>query len=199
MALKSRKPNGSHGRGNGRYAIDTGVLRSRAEQMTVSVAVIARKVDEVAEGTATQVRGLGTTLADMNEIVASLGETADQAESARASSDGLVSSINEIAASMLFRQHDDRQVLILLMTSHKLEDVDAMHIRHVEIEDHELNPPNRQLLNASRPVPASRNSDDSSPCRDARTIFRMVGESSTIRILCIKKLHPLHQACRNHR
>ena len=42
---------------------------------------------------------------------------------------------------------------------------------------------------ASRPVEASMNSEDSSPCREALTIFRMVGESSTMRILCIKRQH----------
>ncbi|HET9467565.1 MAG TPA: hypothetical protein VFO48_04095, partial [Vicinamibacterales bacterium] len=98
MASQSRKTNGSNG-GHGR-GIDTKTLRSRAELVTVSAAGIARIADEVAQGSVAQLGTLDEALGDMNEIVASLGETAIQAESATNSSEALVSSVNEIAASI---------------------------------------------------------------------------------------------------
>src|SRR5215216_3839985 len=80
----TRKSNGPNGRGNG----------------AGSMAGFSRLADEMAGGALLQVRGLESATDDMNEIVASLSETASQAESARMSSDGLVSSVNEIAASI---------------------------------------------------------------------------------------------------
>jgi methyl-accepting chemotaxis protein len=80
----TRKSHGGNGRGNG----------------VTPMAGFTRLTDEMAGGALLQVRGLGGAVEDMNEIVASLSETAAQAESARTSSDGLTSSVNELAASI---------------------------------------------------------------------------------------------------
>src|SRR5215207_3238121 len=99
MASTSRKSNGSNGRSHG-TPFDTSALRTRAEQMSLSIAGIARVVDEVAEGATAQSRTLDSAIGDISELLTSLGHTAGQAESAKVSSEGLVSSVNEIAASI---------------------------------------------------------------------------------------------------
>ena len=75
-------------------------LRSRAELVTVSAAGIARIADEVARARRRSCGSLDAALSDMNDVVASLIDTAGQAESATNSSEGMVSSVNEIAASI---------------------------------------------------------------------------------------------------
>ena len=99
MASHSRKPNGSNGTHGTRF-IDSEAIRSRAELVTVSAAGIARIADEVAQGATSQLGSLDAALAEMNDVVASLIDTAGQAESATNSSEGMVSSVNEIAASI---------------------------------------------------------------------------------------------------
>ncbi|MEO5742176.1 MAG: methyl-accepting chemotaxis protein, partial [Vicinamibacterales bacterium] len=80
--------------------MNAAVLRTHAEQMSLSIAGIVRTAGEVAEGTTVQARTLDSTLSHLGELSASLADTAGQAESATMSSDGLLSSINEIAASI---------------------------------------------------------------------------------------------------
>ena len=80
MASQSRKPNGSNGTTSARL-IDAEAIRSRAELVTVSAAGIARIADEVAQGATSQLGSLDAALGDMNEVVASLIDTAGQAES----------------------------------------------------------------------------------------------------------------------
>src|SRR5262245_21990130 len=98
MAPQSRRTNGA----NGLYSrgIDIVTIRSQAEQVSLSAAGIARIADEVAQGATVQLGSLDGALGEMNEVVASLLDTAAQAESATNSSESLVSSVNEIAASI---------------------------------------------------------------------------------------------------
>ena len=73
------------------------------------------------------------------------------------------------------------------MLSHELEHVHAVHIGHVEVEDHEGDRPQGDLLDRLEAVGRlDEFRRSSSGRRDARTIFRIVAESSTMRILRIR-------------
>src|SRR6185503_16765120 len=95
--------NGINGMVNGQggyAAADPHLLRSEASHITDAVTRIARITDEVSEGADTQVRSIDSALSGLNEMSASLRETATQADVVTASTDGLVSSIAEVAASI---------------------------------------------------------------------------------------------------
>jgi len=87
-----------NGRGNGhRAAIDTRAALDQALRVTEAAGVIARLSDEFAQGATSQVRSLDDALTGLNEMAASLGETASQATTIAGSTDQLVSSITEVA------------------------------------------------------------------------------------------------------
>ena len=87
---------------NGRVApaFDTRLVLSQAEQVVTTAGTIARISDEVSEGTESQTRALDRALGSLNDMSASLKETAGQAESVTASAEELGSSVNEMAASI---------------------------------------------------------------------------------------------------
>ena len=101
MAGNTRKrTNGSGAPRGGDATIDAATVRLRVDRLADSAASIVHVVDEVAEGAETQGRNLDLTLTEVNQIAASLAETAKQADLVTASADGLLSSINEMAASV---------------------------------------------------------------------------------------------------
>src|SRR6187401_95528 len=86
--------------GNGAHAVDHTKLRQEAGQISDVVSRIAQITDQVSAGADAQARSLDTALSGLNQITASLKETAGQAETVSGSTDGLLSSINEVAASI---------------------------------------------------------------------------------------------------
>src|SRR5262249_59677067 len=90
MATQNRKSvNGANG--HRALAFDPAVIRSRAEQVTESASDIARIADEVSAGADSQIRSLDDALSNVNQMAASLRETAGQAESVTRSSETLPS------------------------------------------------------------------------------------------------------------
>src|SRR5262245_7120381 len=85
---------------NGHGAADPPRLRSEANHSSDAVTGSARIADEVSEGADTQVRSIDSALSGLHQMSASLRETATQADSVTASTDGLVGSIAEVAASI---------------------------------------------------------------------------------------------------
>src|SRR5262245_32103080 len=90
----------SAGNGNGARVLDRSVLRDEATQITDAVSSIVQMTDQVSVGADIQVQALDNALSGLNEMTASLRETASQAESVAGSTDSLVSSINEVSASI---------------------------------------------------------------------------------------------------
>ena len=92
--------NGANGNGNGAGSFNRAGLLDEASQISDAVARIAQITDEVSQGADVQVRSLDAALSGVNELSASLKETATQAESVAGATEILVSSINEVAASI---------------------------------------------------------------------------------------------------
>ena len=90
----------SSGNGHGGHALDHGLLKDEAIQITGAVSRIVEMTDQVSEGADAQLRSLDSALSGLNEMSASLKETATQAESVSASTESLASSISEVAASV---------------------------------------------------------------------------------------------------
>jgi methyl-accepting chemotaxis protein len=96
---QTRKPNGrangaplrrtSNGNGKASGGVDTHRMRERADQVTHSASGIARIADAVFEGAETQIRSLDEAVAGINQIAASLRETAQQTESVSESAEEL--------------------------------------------------------------------------------------------------------------
>src|SRR5262245_31387496 len=87
--------------GNGVHvADDFSMLRDEANQITEGVSRIAEMTDQVSAGADDQVRSLENALSGVNQMAASLRETAGQAQSVSQSTESIVSSINETAASV---------------------------------------------------------------------------------------------------
>ena len=72
------------------HSLDSNVIRQQAALVTASAEVIARTTEEVAEGAAVQISAVDGVLSGLNEMSASLRETAGQAESVAASAEELV-------------------------------------------------------------------------------------------------------------
>ena len=71
----------TNGRANGsRRGFDPSLVAAQTDQLTAAAHAIARITDEVSEGADTQVRSLDATLSGLNEMAASLKETAGQAD-----------------------------------------------------------------------------------------------------------------------
>jgi len=85
--------------GNGATVNRAGLI-DEAARITDAVSMIAQITDEVSQGADLQVRSLDSALSGINELSASLKETATQAEAASTATDALVSSVNEVAASI---------------------------------------------------------------------------------------------------
>src|SRR5262245_50288811 len=98
--MAMRKVNGRSSRAAQRSPFDTQLVLTQARQVTSTAGTLARITDQVAEGAEEQTRALDRALNSMNEVGASLKETAQQAESISVSSEALVSSTNEMAASI---------------------------------------------------------------------------------------------------
>ncbi|HZA36090.1 MAG TPA: hypothetical protein VE505_14235, partial [Vicinamibacterales bacterium] len=82
MAPRSSKTNG---RTNGavprsRPGLDARVVAAQAEQVATAVTALARITEDVSEQAETQVRSLDGTLSGLNEMAASLKETAGRAD-----------------------------------------------------------------------------------------------------------------------
>ena len=92
--VKAAAGNGAGG------GIDTQMVLSQAEQVAATAGTIARLNEEVSEGADAQLRSLDRALASVNEMAASLTQTAGQAESVSVSAEQLGSSVNEMAASI---------------------------------------------------------------------------------------------------
>src|SRR5512145_3443324 len=86
--------------GNGHGALDPTKLRDEASHITTAVSRIVEMTDLMSEGADAQVRSLDSALSGLNEMTASLKETATQAGVVAVSTEGLVSSITEMAASI---------------------------------------------------------------------------------------------------
>lgn len=89
MAPRSTPPrrvNGVHS-----LALDTASVRNEAGLISHAAAALARMTEEVSDGADTQIRSLDEALSGVNEMAASLRETAAQAESVALSSEELVS------------------------------------------------------------------------------------------------------------
>ena len=76
------------------------LMLTQAEQLTAAASTISRITEDVAEGADVQVRTLERTVVGVNEMAASLKETAGQADSVAVSTEELLSSVNEMAASI---------------------------------------------------------------------------------------------------
>src|SRR5687768_17377172 len=86
-------------RSNGSSATSRVVL-DQAARVTGSAGIIARVAEEVSEGAGLQLSSLDSALNGLNEMSASLRETATQADSLAGSAEELSSSVNEMAASI---------------------------------------------------------------------------------------------------
>src|SRR5436190_19492872 len=100
MSARRRTMAVSNGNGLGGHALDHGLVKDEAIQITGAVSRIVEMTDEVSAGAEAQIRSLDSALSGLNEMSASLKETASQAESVVASTDSLNSSISEVAASV---------------------------------------------------------------------------------------------------
>src|SRR5215510_5395165 len=98
--MAMRKVNGRASRAAHTSPFDTQLVLAQARQVTSTAGTLARITDQVAEGAEEQTRALDRSLSSLNEIGASLKETAQQAESVSVSAEALVSSANEMAASI---------------------------------------------------------------------------------------------------
>ena len=92
----------ANGRGNGHRAraFDTQAAFDRALRVTEAAGEIVRLSDQVAHGATSQVRSLDDALTGLNQMSASLGETAGQAETIATATDQLVSAVTEVSASI---------------------------------------------------------------------------------------------------
>jgi methyl-accepting chemotaxis protein len=64
--------------GHGGDALDHGLLKDEAMQITGAVSRIVEMTDQVSEGAEVQIRSLDSALSGLNEMSASLKETATQ-------------------------------------------------------------------------------------------------------------------------
>ena len=110
MASRSSKTNG---RPNGRPAgFDPRRVTAQTEQVTTAANAIARLTDDVSDGAEAQIRSLDGALSGLNQMAASLKETAGQAESlsASAETDLIEPVISSIAAAVSFTDEDSVSV-----------------------------------------------------------------------------------------
>src|SRR4051794_19358607 len=103
---KRTTPNGNGAKkGNGHApvaAVQRPPARSNSnggKPVNVSAQIIARVADEVSEGAAAQARSLDQALRVMEDMSASLRETASQSEDVSAAAEEILSGMNEMAAS----------------------------------------------------------------------------------------------------
>src|SRR5215213_1938145 len=89
-----------NGNGNRANALNRRALREETGEISVAAKVIAQMADEVSEGADTQMRSVEGAVSGLNQLSASLKETATQAEAVSVSTETLVSSINQVAASI---------------------------------------------------------------------------------------------------
>lgn len=85
---KSTRSNGASG------GINSQVVLDQAELLAGSASIVARVSEEVSEGAGTQLAAIESALTGLNEMSASLKETAGQAESVAVSAEELASSVN---------------------------------------------------------------------------------------------------------
>src|SRR5262249_53705050 len=78
---RTRKANGRTAGRRAASLLDIHAMRERAERVTRSATDIARIADAVYEGAETQIRSLDEAFSTVNQMTASLKETAQQAES----------------------------------------------------------------------------------------------------------------------
>src|SRR6185503_4087541 len=90
----------TNGNGNRADVLDRRALLDGAGEITNAAKIIARMAEEVAEGADVQMRSVDHALGGVNQLSASLKETATQADGVASSTESLVSSINEVAASI---------------------------------------------------------------------------------------------------
>src|SRR5262245_58135135 len=102
MAATTRRTRMAANGGNGHrtHTLNHDLLRDEASQITDAVARIVAMTDQVSAGADVQVQSLDSALSGLNQMTASLKETAGQAESVASSTDSLTSSITEVAASI---------------------------------------------------------------------------------------------------
>src|SRR5215212_2182266 len=98
--MASRTPRPAAGTNGRRPTLDATLVAARTDQVEAAAHAIARISGDVSEGADSQIRSLDGTLSGLNEMVASLKETAGQADSVAASAEELLSSVNEMAASI---------------------------------------------------------------------------------------------------
>src|SRR4029453_895926 len=97
--MAMRKINGRPSRAAQRTSpFDTQLVLARARQVTSTAGALARVTDQVAEGAEEQTRALDRSLSSLNEVGASLKETAQQVENISVSAEELVSSTNKMRA-----------------------------------------------------------------------------------------------------
>ena len=84
----------------GTRGIDISRVRESTAGLTDSAAMISRTADDVATGAESQAQALDSAVSVVNEMAASLKETAGLAESVAASTEELASTVNEVAASI---------------------------------------------------------------------------------------------------
>ena len=70
--------------------------------------------------------------------------------------------------------------------AHELQHFEAVHVRHVQVEYHQRHGLKAELFDRSSPLAASTRVIGASP-KAAWTIRRMVGESSTIRMVFMNR------------
>jgi len=99
MATQTQRSNGS-GRETRIAALNIGLVRDRALRVTDSANGIARIAEAVSDGADVQIRALDEAVSGVNQMAASLKETASQAESVGTSTEQLVSSVNELSVSL---------------------------------------------------------------------------------------------------
>src|SRR4030095_13680577 len=94
----TRKINGRESRLAPRF--DSAIVLTSARQVAAAAGTISRGSDEVFEGSEAQVRTLDRATGVLNEMAASLKETAQQATSVTTSAEELASAVAESAASV---------------------------------------------------------------------------------------------------